>query len=94
MKLQGIYLSIKALEEENHVPKLKMGSVNGIWLHLIGDALVKSEAEINPAIQQVVEEFGVVFAEPHGLPPPRSHDHKIQLQEGSKPKCVQPYIYP
>lgn len=30
VKLQGIYLSTKALEEENQVPKLKMGSLNGI----------------------------------------------------------------
>jgi hypothetical protein len=35
-----------------------------------------------------------VFAELAGLPPRRSQDHKIILQEGAKPTCVRPYHYP
>lgn len=51
-------------------------------MHLIGEGLVKSKIAIDPTVQQVVEEFEAVFAEPHGLPPPRSHDHNIHLHEG------------
>lgn len=62
--------------------------MKGIWLQLIGGDLVKSKLTIDPTVHQVLEDFEAVFAEPHGLPPPLSHDHKIQLREGSKPACV------
>ena len=52
------------------------------------------EAPVEPAIQAVLNEFKVVFAEPKGLPPPRSHDHQIHLQEAAKLTCVRPYRYP
>ena len=35
-----------------------------------------------------------MFAEPTRLPPLRSHNHQIQLQEAAKPTCVKPYRYP
>lgn len=35
-----------------------------------------------------------MFPEPNGLPPPSSHDRKIQLQEGAQPTCVRLYRYP
>lgn len=54
---------------------------------------MKPEAEVDPSVQQMVKEFEAIFAKPHGMPPPRSHNHKIQLQEGSKPTCVRPYRY-
>lgn len=40
------------------------------------------------------QKFEDVFVEPHGWPPPRSHDHKIELLEGAKLTCVRPYQYP
>ena len=51
-------------------------------------------ASVEPAIQAILNEFKIVFAELEGLPPPRSHDHHIQLQEAAKPTCVRPYRYP
>lgn len=36
----------------------------------------------------------VVFEEPKGLPPTRTHDHKIVLKEGIPPVSVRPYRYP
>ena len=51
-------------------------------------------ASIEPAIQAILNEFKIVLVEPEGLPPPRSHDHQIQLQEAAKPTCVRPYQYP
>ncbi|CAL5377841.1 unnamed protein product [Camellia sinensis] len=35
-----------------------------------------------------------VFNEPHGLPPPRTHDHKIPLKQGSEAVSMRPYRYP
>ncbi|KAF7821825.1 Transposon Ty3-I Gag-Pol polyprotein [Senna tora] len=32
-------------------------------------------------LQQLLQTFSVVFNVPHGLPPPRSHDHQIPLQD-------------
>jgi hypothetical protein len=44
----------------------------------------------HPAIAKLLGEFQGVFKEPTRLPPPRSHDHQILLQEGAKPTCVRP----
>jgi hypothetical protein len=35
-----------------------------------------------------------VFEEPKGLPPTRSHDHKILFKEDSTCVCVRPYRHP
>jgi len=53
-----------------------------------------STIPIHEALQELVVEFEVVFEEPKGLPPQRSHDHQILLKEGTQPICVRPYRYP
>ena len=45
-------------------------------------------------LDELLASFGGVFAEPQGLPPPRSHDHGITLQPGAPPATVWPYRYP
>jgi hypothetical protein len=47
--------------------------------------------DLMPAL---LEEFGAIFAEPTGMPPPRSRDHRINLLPGSPPVAVRPYRYP
>lgn len=43
----------------------------------------------------ILKRFADIFQEPHGLPPIRSHDHRIHLdQPGSEPTNVCPYRYP
>lgn len=42
----------------------------------------------------LLEEFDDLFAEPTGLPPPRSRDHHIHLLPGTAPVAVRPYRYP
>ncbi|KAL5751081.1 hypothetical protein ACOSP7_025684 [Xanthoceras sorbifolium] len=45
-------------------------------------------------IQQLLQNYKDVMAEPEGLPPIRSCDHKIPLQSGQGPVSVRPYRYP
>lgn len=44
-------------------------------------------------IQEVLDQYEDVFVEPSALPPVRSHDHHIELQDGSKPVTLRPYRY-
>ncbi|XP_042963178.1 uncharacterized protein LOC122297221 [Carya illinoinensis] len=93
-KLQVLQPPRESLEEGEHIPKFKKGVVKGVWLHLIGAKVKISEPTSIPSVSKIVKDFEVVFSEPDGLPPPQSHDHKIVLQENSKPTCVRPYRYP
>ena len=45
----------------------------------------------NTAFTSLQAEYQKLFAEPKGLPPPRSHDHNIPLKEGSNPVNLRPY---
>ncbi|KAF7807916.1 Transposon Ty3-I Gag-Pol polyprotein [Senna tora] len=47
-----------------------------------------------PDLRTLLLHFSSVFAVPKGLPPPRSHDHHIVLQENTPPVKVKPYRYP
>ena len=44
--------------------------------------------------QQLLEEFEDICQAPTGLPPPREHDHTINLREGAAIPHVRPYRYP
>ena len=52
------------------------------------------KALIPEKIQTLLSGYEDVFVEPKGLPPNRSHDHAIHLQEGAKAVSVRPYRYP
>lgn len=45
-------------------------------------------------LDELLSAFSDVFAEPHGLPPPRGRDHSIALLPGSQPVAVRPFRYP
>ena len=51
------------------------------------------EKEIPRALQEVIADFEDVFAVPNGLPPCRSHDHKIVMKEGTQAVNCRPYRY-
>jgi hypothetical protein len=44
-------------------------------------------------LDELLDSLSDVFAEPHGLPPPRARDHSIILPPGSQPVAVWPYRY-
>lgn len=54
---------------------------------------VDTEESIPSEIDQVLNKFPGVFAEPTELPPPRAFDHAIPLIPGAKPVNLRPYRY-
>lgn len=45
-------------------------------------------------IQALLSEFTTLFQKPSGLPPPRFHDHHINLLPNTQPVKAKPYRYP
>ncbi|KAL4334964.1 hypothetical protein GQ457_07G040680 [Hibiscus cannabinus] len=45
-------------------------------------------------LQQLLDEFEMVFQEPMGLPPSRGHEHRIVLQDDQAVVKIRPYRYP
>jgi hypothetical protein len=45
-------------------------------------------------LDELLEAFVSLFAEPTGLPPKRAHDHRIVLKPNTAPVAVRPYRYP
>lgn len=51
-------------------------------------------SEVDPRVQQVLDQFPEVFADPIGLPPSRPCDHNIPLIPGAHPFNIRAYRYP
>lgn len=58
------------------------------------DILSELPSDIEPELAILLHTYQKMFENPSGLPPPRSHDHQIPLQEGTTPVKVKPYRYP
>lgn len=58
-----------------------------------GDSTQKSSEEIPLEVQSILKQYESLFGVPKGLPPHRSHDHRIILKEGTNPINVRPYRY-
>lgn len=67
------------LEEEDHTFKLKKRTIKRIWVGMLGIDSNNIVWRVEPELQQVLQVYELVFSEPNGLPPPQSHDHRIQL---------------
>jgi hypothetical protein len=91
---KGLNTAGSTLEEGSNFFKASPVSRRGLLLQLMPQVQAASPMLINEDLQSLVVEFAVVFEEPNGLPPQRSHDHKMLLKEGTKPICVRPYRYP
>lgn len=46
------------------------------------------------SISSILKSFALIFHQPHGLPPPRPHDHHIPTLSNSTSINVKPYRYP
>ena len=69
-------------------------SNKGVILQLIEETSIRAAIPFSEVLHELLGSFNDVFEEPKGLPPTRSHDHKILLKEDSTPVCVRPYRYP
>lgn len=64
--------------------------------HIVALCLLSSGATVDiipPEIQQVLDQFQPIFAEPTKLPPHRPWGHAIPLLPGVKPVNVRPSRY-
>lgn len=67
-----------------------VGQGRGIFLQ-VEVVQKKNPIEVPPKdLQHVLNRFQGVFEEPMGLPPLRTHDHKIGLKEGTSPISTRP----
>ncbi|KAA8537022.1 hypothetical protein F0562_029500 [Nyssa sinensis] len=91
--LRGIQLPSRVVEEIEYMEALKGNSAKGVWVQFLKRNKLEGTGSILAAVQGILDQFQTVFEEPSGLPPPRSHDHKITFLPSSNPTCVRPYRY-
>ncbi|XP_073263331.1 uncharacterized protein [Populus alba] len=92
--LQGLRLTKEAIKEKHSLSKVTLVEGRGIWLQFMKINDSPRGALVEPTLQTVLNEFKIMFVEPTRLPPPRRHNHQIQLQEAVMLICVKPYRYP
>lgn len=56
----------------------------------LGSGTTPLQQQHDPLIEQLLNEFTLVFNTPSGLPPCRGHEHQIILKEGTAPICQRP----
>lgn len=61
--------------------------------HIAEDVDTSGVQAIPPVVQDVIDQFTHLFAEPSSLPPRQACDHKIPLVQGAQPVAVRPYRY-
>ncbi|KAA8534845.1 hypothetical protein F0562_029939 [Nyssa sinensis] len=84
--LQGLNPTAMSLMEGEEFGKAAKTAKRGMVLHLIeGPVFPSSNFDCNPQLQPLLDQFSSVFQEPTGLPPTMTHDHHIELLEGTKP---------
>lgn len=68
---------------------------NGAIMYMVQLTEVPPEQQqdIPGSVQSLLQEYQDVFAEPKGLPPRKTCDHKIPLIEGAQPVNLRPYRY-
>lgn len=75
--------------------KATLAKWKGILLQIVCEREVKGNYElVEEQFSAILEEFKIVFDEPQGLPPPRTHDHQMVLKEETQPTTNRPYQYP
>ncbi|XP_017431896.1 uncharacterized protein LOC108339268 [Vigna angularis] len=79
-------MDINALDEIYSMQMVHQATQNFPLFELLED--------MEPDLVKLLHNYSIVFSQPCGLPPPRSHDHSIPLLEGSNPVKVKPYRYP
>lgn len=84
---------IEGFAMTKHIKKRQGGILLQIFAVELG-VEQKHEEVPDPDLQQILHNFQELYEEPHGLPPTRTHDHRIPLTKGAGPINVRPYRYP
>lgn len=92
--LQGMSVPQNKVVNAKEINRDLRKEKQGILLQLYSLSIKVSPNTIHHQLQQLLTSYADVFAKPTGLPPHRSHDHRVSLVQGSGPVCVRPYIYP
>ena len=92
--LKGLPVSASKVVGPNQAAKELQNARTTYFLQLLGVEKVTRPMVAQPQIQHLLDAYADIFMEPQGLPPPRSHDHRIPLIEGTKPVNVRPYMHP
>lgn len=78
--LYGLNPKYFTIEEEHHFLKPSSSSNKGLLLQILVQDTDYADSLIPRSICPLLTEFGTIFEEPQRLPPPRTHDHHIQLK--------------
>lgn len=94
IRLLGVVQQTKHCFEISGEQLLGMAKVGAIMYMVQLTESQEEETSVVPVvIQEVLQQFKEVFAEPTGLPPSKSCDHRIPLVEGAQPVNLRPYRY-
>ena len=63
-------------------------------LRTISTDISEHQVRHSVELEHLLDEYSDLFHESNNLPPERSHDHKITLNEGTEPINARPYRYP
>jgi len=97
VKLQGLTNSISSLLPVSGDQLLAMLKQDDIWcavqVYALDSSTSQADTSIPPTMQQLLDKFSVIFAEPSGTPPVRCINHSIPLLPGTQPFRIRPYRY-
>lgn len=94
VRLTGLSLKNLTFEGDNKLMLASAHKGNGLLVQLLSmeESLHDDYQEVE--INKLLEEFYRIFDEPMGLPPKRTHDHRIILKDGIASISTRPYRYP
>lgn len=72
---------------------IKNGKALLAHLFIINSVVTNGQAQVDEAIQEVLEQYDDVFTEPKSLPHVRALDHSIPLKPGAMPVSLRPYRF-
>ncbi|KAF5459088.1 hypothetical protein F2P56_023075 [Juglans regia] len=95
IEFKGLKLSPSVVEDSEKTLKATIAKGKGMFLQIMCEKSEETDCEkMDEQFSKLLEGFCEVFNELQGLPPPRNHDHRIILKEGTQPITNRPYRYP